>query len=535
MTARRTTSQAPDSAARPDRALFYWVIEFASILVQSTRRPGYFHEMKAENPWSLIALSILGAYVAVSPSISLVPAFGLHNEKRMLQIAVLLAVGGILLVSSTARKRLLTNFTELPLHARWGLGAVFGLGMLSAVLAPAPFYAFLELSHFVLLFVAAGVVASAVRQAPQQTQRVLLGAVVVSVLLYAVYFAVRYGGALAFPALEIGRETVGGFANTRFFNQYQTWTLPLLGGAVLALPNRWNVGQGVVLFLAALWWTLIFASNVRGTVVAMCIAAIGVWLLFRKQAYHWLGVQAAALLAGGVLYYVLFTLAGDAAPQVVERLGNVGQSRRLETWAKCLDMAWAHPWLGLGPMHFSWPPYHFVKPAHPHSAFLQWLAEWGIPSTGIMSGMAVWGGWKWIQQERDTVKEKTNSAGAVGGALVAAMLAGGAHAMVSGLLVMPVSQVLFALLGGWAWGRYKHSGEVTTAEFSFRSQAMLCVVLVASIGIVGSSLRDLSTVEERRSAFLEAVERNQLSPRYWTQGYIGVRDSSVIERARRDQ
>lgn len=486
---------------------------------------------------SRFGATLLSAYIAVVPSISLIPALELYNEKRALQIGVVLAVGAVLLVSSTTRRRWLTIFFNLPNRARWGLGAVLGLGVLSAALAPAPFYAFLELSHFVLLFVAAGVVASAVRQAPQQTERVLLGAVVVGVLLYAIYFAVRYGGALAFPALEIGRETVGGFANTRFFNQYQTWTLPLLGGAVLALPTRWKGGKAGILLLAALWWALIFASNVRGTVVAMGVAAIGVWLLFRKQAYRWLGVQAAALLGGGVLYYVLFTLGGGVAPQVVERMGEVGQSRRVQHWAKCLDMAWTHPWLGVGPMHYAWPPYDFAPAAHPHNAFFQWLAEWGIPSTGIMSGLTVWGGWQWMQQERDEANTNETRSNAVRVALTASILAGAAHAMVSGLLVMPVSQILLVLVGGWAWGRYQPGSQFprSSGGLSKWAQGTLCAVLVGSMMVVGSSLRNLATVEERRSSFLEAVERNQLSPRYWTQGYIGVRDSSVIERARRNR
>jgi len=453
-----------------------------------------------------------------------------------LQIAALLAVGGILLVSLTIRKRWLGIFSELPFQARWGLGAVFVLGVFSATLAPAPFYAFLELGHFVLLFVAAGGLASAVRQAPKQTERVLLGAVVISVLLYAVYFAVRYGGSLAFPRLEVGRETITGFANTRFFNQYQTWTLPLLAGAALAVPRRWGVGRYAVFSLTALWWTLVLASNVRGTVIAMGVASIGVWLLFRKQARHWLLTQAAAVLAGSVLYFFAFYLVGDAAPQFAARMQHVdGESWRIQRWLTTIELTALHPWLGVGPMHFAWPPFHFEPGAHPHNAFLQWMVEWGIPSTVLMTGMGVWGGWRWMQQEREEAKVADARSNAVRVALVASVLAGAAHAMVSGLLVMPVSQMLLVLVGGWAWGRFQHRTSTSSMSASIPAQAVLCVLLVGSIGVVGSSLQDLTTIEERRSAFLEATERNRLAPRYWTQGYIGVMDSTVIEQARHDR
>jgi hypothetical protein len=107
--------------------------------------------------------------------------------------------------------------------------------------------------------------------------------------------------------------------------------------------------------------------------------------------------------------------------------------------------------------------------------------------------------------------------------------------MVSGVLVMPVSQVLLALVGGWAWGRYQHGDPELEAAPSVRARATLCVLLVASVVVVGSSLQALSTIEERRSAYVEAVDQPKYWPRYWQQGYIGVEDASVRDRARPDR
>ncbi len=112
------------------------------------------------------------------------------------------------------------------------------------------------------------------------------------------------------------------YANIRFFNHYQTWTLPLLGGILLSIPKDWNIARGGVLGLIALWWALIFASNVRGTIVAMGVAAVGVGLLFRRHAKPWLLVQAAGLLAGIGLYYLLFSTGGS--PPVVEKFSEGG-------------------------------------------------------------------------------------------------------------------------------------------------------------------------------------------------------------------
>jgi len=484
-----------------------------------------------------VAIVLLsGAYVVLAPSLTPIVPLDLYNDKRFWQVGLLLAMGIVLLASRSARRQWLTTFRALPLLARTGLGAVLGLGLLSAALAPSPFYAFLEVGHFVLLFALAGIVATVVRRSPRRTGTLLLGAVVLSAFLYAVHFAVSYALSVAWPALEVGRGSISGFANTRFFNQYQTWTLPLLGAAVLAIPALRRVGRGVVFFHLALWWTLILASNVRGTVVALALAAVGVGLLFRKRAARWLGVQAAAVLAGAGLYFVAFHLVGDAAPQFADRLQQIdGRSWRLQRWATCIELVGAHPWLGAGPMHFAWAPYRIASGAHPHNAFFQWLAEWGIPSTAIMSGLVVWGGGRWMWQERTASTTDSEASNAIRVGLVAAVLAGTAHAMVSGLLVMPVSQVLLALVGGWAWGRYRHDEAPAETVQSVPTRAVVTGLLLGSMLIVGGSLRDLSTLEERRSAFVDTADRSRLSPRYWAQGYIGLRDTSVQKRARLDR
>jgi O-antigen ligase len=484
---------------------------------------------------SAFLLWLLVGYVALVPSLSMVPGVGLYNEKRALQIGILVVVAGVLIVSRSGRQRWLSTFTGFPFWARLGLGTVLGLGLLSSALAPASFYAFLEVGHFVLLFVAVGVVASELRRAPQWTQRVLLGAVAVSGVLYAVYFATGYGMHLAIADIKLWPEGGTNYINIRSFNQFQTWTLPLFAGVLLSLPQHRWVGKGVIFGLMSLWWALVFASNVRGTIVAMGVAAVGVGLLFRGRAKKWLIVQALALLAGLSIFYVLFT---GGAPPVTEKFGS-GSSNRLEHWQRCLELSRMHPWLGIGPMHFAWPPYQFTEPTSPHSALMKWLTEWGIPSALIMMGIVIWAGWRWIQNERRIALNDAETSNAVGVALVAAVLAGATHSMVSGLLVTPLSQMVFAFVGGWAWGRYYNSDRSpdrsASVKFSARSHALVCVLLVGAMGVVGASLKDLSTVEERRLAFRDAVEDNRFAPRYWTQGYIGVRDSSVIKRARRDR
>ena len=145
----------------------------------------------------LLLVGLIGAYVLVVPSLSLVPPLDSYNERRFLQVALLLSIGGVLLASRPARTQWLSAFTRLPRLGRWGLGAVLGLGPLSSALAPAPFYALLEVAHLGLLVVAAGVVASVVRRAPRAIEWGLVGTVASSAGVYAAYFTASYGAYVA--------------------------------------------------------------------------------------------------------------------------------------------------------------------------------------------------------------------------------------------------------------------------------------------------------------------------------------------------
>lgn len=472
----------------------------------------------------------MGAYLVLMPCIQLVPDVGLYNGKRLLQVGLLAVVGIGLLGSKRLRTRWLRTIQQLPFIARLGVGAVFTLGIISSVRAPMPGYAVLEVAHFLLLFVCAGMVAAIYQQAPARMDRLLVGIVAVSVLMYAVQFAIGYGMSLASDQVALWPEGFTGFANIRHFNQYQTWTLPLLAVPVLWLPKRWGVFRYGVFGLMMLWWALMIASNVRGTVLAMAVAVGAVFVAYRHQARRWLRVQLSAFIGGGVLYGMLFYVVAGVEPQLVERLSDTGEyTGRLDYWRAALDMIGQHPWLGAGPMHFAWPANYFGAGAHPHSALLQWMAEWGVLATVLVLGVLGWGVWTWLRRSKRPNRSTVRRPMGVYVALTASLVAGGAHAMVSGLIVTPVSQMLMVAVIGWVWGM--GAGERETSVLSRPrttppwAHALLCVCIVLALGWVSwKSWNDMRTMKERRVAFLEQVDRNLFSPRYWQQGFIGVRE-----------
>jgi len=432
-----------------------------------------------------------------------------------------------------ARQHWSTTFFTLSTPGYISLGAVLSLGVLSSIKSSAPGWALLEVSHLFFLFILAGGVASATRGASDWLRWMILGSIVLSVFLYVIQFGVGYAMHFTMESIGLWPDQYVGFGNLRHFNQYQTWTLPLLAVPVLILPSRWRILKGGIFGFLSVWWTLVIASNVRGAILAMVVATVGVGLLFRRQAWKWIAIQVSALLVGVGLYYFLFSPTMEGAPPVVDKVESGNYFRRIEHWLICLEMVASDPWLGAGPMHYAWPPINFTPGAHPHNAVMQWLGEWGLPSTLIMVGLTCWGGWTWMRQEKEKATSSDGASTALSVGLVAAIMAGAAHSMVSGIIVTPVSQIFLVLLGGWAWGRYQRRSQWPSAQtFSFRAHAALSILLIVSMAIIGSSLWDLSAAEERRTAFVQASDQTRLSPRYWAQGYIGVRDSSVVENAR---
>ena len=483
----------------------------------------------------------LSGFLWLAPNVNLIPPLGLYNGKRVVQIGLLCLVAGLLLASKALRQQWLQGFAAQSAGVRWGLGAVLGLGVLSSAGAPMPAYAGTEVAHLALLVVAAGMVAAWYPNAPMSADRLIVGVVSVSVALYALQFAVGYGMHLATGHIPLWPDGFIGFANIRHFNQYQTWTLPLLAVPVLWCARRWMVLRIGAFALAALWWMLIIASDVRGTALAMGIAAVGVGLIFRKEAYGWLRVQGASLVAGGLLYLGLFYLVAGVQPELVDRLSDGRQyAGRLEYWGAAGDMIGAHPWLGAGPMHFAWPLNYFGAGAHPHNALVQWAAEWGLPSTLIVVGLAGWGFVAWVRRERfaETASARRQPS-VVRVALVASVLAGAAHAMVSGIIVAPVSQVLMVLIVGWAWGRYRtaaaHQAPTPRMRPGISAQTMLCVLAVVAAGwITWRAQADLPAMETRRTTFIEAADRTLLSPRYWQQGFFGIPEARRLQPAEPD-
>ena len=276
-----------------------------------------------------------------------------------------------------------------------------------------------------------------------------LACAVYLLLEVAIYISVLKAGVQPKPS-----QLIVGFDNYRFLNYVQTISLPMLGLMAARMPDR-----GRQLFwwgITALWWMLLFVSAGRGTFVGLTVAMAMVWCSLPKVAGAWCRSMLLAGLAGLLAYlffYAAIPLLRGLEPfgllvTTAERTLANPTSGRLQLWIRALEMVGEYPWLGAGPLHFAHYDRDLQTGASPHDWLLQIGSEWGMPALFLLCGVLALAVHKlWQLRKIISVKEQdTLTAWLVTGL---AILVDG---LVSGLIVMPTSQLWIALYVGCAWG-----------------------------------------------------------------------------------
>lgn len=365
------------------------------------------------------------------------------------------------------------------------LALFFLLGLVSSSTAYSPRHAFLEWANLLLLCGAAWLVATEISaKGDLLLDKVLMlcGLACAAYLLLeiAIYLSVLKAGVQPKPS-----QLIVGFDNYRSFNYVQTISLPMLGLLAARMPDR-----GRRLFwwgITALWWMLLFVSAGRGTFVGMAVAVAMVWGTLHKAATAWCRAMVLAGVAGlfaYLLFYAAIPLLMELEPfgllfTTAERTIENPTSGRLQLWIRALEMVGKDPWLGAGPMHFAHYGRDLQLGSSPHNWPLQIGSEWGLPALLLLCSVLALALFKlWQLRKIVAVKDQdTLTAWLVTGL---AILGDG---LVSGLIVMPTSQLWIVLYVGCAWGwTYSLSPAVKTVDFRLsavhRIFISLCVLLL---------------------------------------------------------
>lgn len=462
----------------------------------------------------------VGMCLVISPFLVFPIVSGAHfyDNQRLVEIscvAFALVLIGFQLVHGAATPLLLSRTTTLL------LALFFLLGLVSSSIAYSPRHAFFEWANLLLLFGVAWLVAAEISTKGDLLMDKVLMLCGLACALYlllevAIYLAVLKAGVQPKPS-----QLIVGFDNYRSFNYLQTISLPMLGLMAARMPDRGR--QFFWWLITALWWMLLFVSAGRGTFVGLTVAIALAWCALRKAAGAWCRAILLAGLAGLVAYlffYAAIPLLMGLEPfglffTTAERTVENPTSGRMLLWVRALEMIRENPWLGAGPVHFA----HFGRDlqlgSSPHNWPLQIGSEWGIPALFLLSCMLALALFK-LWQLRKIIAAKNQDT------LTAWLVTGLAilvDGLVSGLIVMPTSQLWIALYVGCAWGwTYSLSPAVKTIDFRPSAVERMLISLGAILMIyamvngIWPELKELSALNAIYS------ESTVLAPRIFSNG-----------------
>lgn len=482
--------------------------------IQAGRIPSWSMGSVRAMPFCVLLCAALGANFLVVAG---------HDRQRILEIAMLLAAAIVVL----ARRRP----TRRPLFegpAGICLATFFALGITSATMAFSPRFALFEVAALFLLYLLASQVGDEVARRGSAALRLILQTIAAIATLYSVHFLVAYVSALSFGNPLTLDDFTWGFSNIRFFNHVQTSILPLFV-LLCCLTPRADRLRPLWLGVTIYWWTALIATTGRGTFLGIAMGCAIIAVVLRRVAIPYLKMAALTAALGLATYFILLVaipvVVGaqgmGAISFVVERTAADPASGRMFLWRRAVELIMQHPLLGVGPMHFA----HYADRhigAHPHDWLMQIGSEWGLPALACLLTAIVLALRALLHAGRKI------AAGDIANQTIFAALLTGAVAilidgLVSGLFVMPQSQLAIALYLGCAIGWYKSvvpDPHAAASNIVGRAGGALLVV-VAMAGVAGVWQDVVARYEQQPlTPAQEAANQGQHRPRLWITGYF---------------
>jgi putative inorganic carbon (hco3(-)) transporter len=429
-----------------------------------------------------------------------------YNIQRIAEILLVSGAALLLILSAKQRTQWIRTFRHLPELGRLGIVIFFGLGVVSTLQAELPRFAFLELGLFALLFIFALAISSAVILDETAVTAKLIWLVFCAIALYSIAFYINIFRPFSNNLLAPG------FSNLRLLAQFQAWTLPLVTLPLFFLAKTDRALRVMVYLFAALWWGIAFFNSAKGLAVALVFSGLLILMLMKDSgSRQWLLLQVKVVLLGLAIYLALslVTTQGGYLTKLEDSYGS-----RLTLWRESLHYILQHPILGIGPLHLS----NHVNGlgAHPHNSLLQIAAEWGIPATLTILLLFVWGGWAWLKQSMADQQPMRI-------ALTFALSTGAIYSLTSGIIVMPLSQIMMALVIGLILGIYQHKSAINSSV-SISSHWFL-IIAIALILIRFNSVLFPEVLHLSRDEFVWIATHSQeghirLYPRFWQQGWF---------------
>ena len=480
--------------------------------------------------WGQFLIFIICCMALVfSPSVDVVPfVINSYDEKRVLEILLVITV----LLHQVVRGRRLQGYAYSSL-------LVFLLLFLSSCFASFPRLAFLDVTLFVGLFFFVDFVKNAWLKNAGQTLNYVVVAACLSAFLFILSgdiltLIMGYLPGFYEKAWTPNTSSFYRFTNVRFFNQYQLFIFPLM-----AIPLTMDVPivskyKKMLFGLLVCWWALLFLTGGRGALIAITAAILVSSLVYRRASISFVKTQGFSAVFGIIVYGFLINFVYTSSESMILR-SDV--SRRIDLWERAIDLIVQNPFFGVGGMHYAWPPNYLSN--HPHNSVLQIASEWGLPAALAVLGLFLYSLVCWIR--RFNYKTVSGRNGEVNPQMIVvlfcSLLAGAIYSLVSGVIVMPLSQIMAALVIGLMFGVYQsinaekgsfpiRIGKKELAIKTYLSRFLAGITLTVFVWTVMPSL--LPRILDGK-AFITKCFKN---PRFWAAGEIPFNGVVVASQAR---
>lgn len=466
----------------------------------------------SRNIWLLLL-----AYVFAAPFIPLTgisikwQEVSLMDWQRIFEAGVLLICMALALTSPRPIR-------PPPLFLAWF--ALFTLGGLSALLvAEHTVFSLLEWSWLLMITILAGYIHGLGINNREKLDRTILTVVLASAFGYLWWFW-KLNAFIYFTPLPEGVVRVvdfPGFANIRFFSDFQSFLLLLLPAAIQRIVPRGPVKIATELFVG-LFFALALIVGSRSLLVAHILMHALMLTLLGKR--YWPFLRSQMLFWGlGLFYFLVLTklipilMGGHSGSLVASTIMRFDSSFRIDLWIQAWDIIKQHPWLGIGPLHYANFPNAIAS--SPHNFFLQIAAEWGVPAFLLFSLLLG----RVIHLNIKTLKQIPNlRLDNIPLGMVCVSIAVVLQALVaSSPLNYPVGQVVALICFAYPM-QENQAGQMHQTR---RGGASMSLIGVFAMMMVIGSLTTLQSIKERNLCFYyNPWPTKQFAPRFWQQGWL---------------
>ena len=475
---------------------------------------------------ALFILILPCAALVLTSSFDVVPGVAPYNGKRLVETLVFLSIISLVMIFPRPRSAFFDQVQKVPTLIIAAFSLAFALAVWSSLRFSPPGYSLAEVGILLALLIAALCIAASRRVLGTLFDRIALSAIM---LLGVAVATQEFMGLLANWNLD--REfsydqMLVRFAHPRFYNQLQTWSIPLLAAIPMVFKPTAR-SRALAVILIAIQWYIVLATGGRGTTVSLIFSMCLFAAITYRRARRWAGLQLAGFLIGCLLFGGVSLTHTSLAPEGGEFLEQSVQRPMLHTtgrsymWAVAWNQAKDNPVLGIGPGRFVCESPAKLA-AHPHNFVIQLVSEWGFPATLLILLAGVWLAGRLVMGVVRAAESDPPKGQPAVVLLASSIFAAAIHANLSGVLMTPASQMLGCLILGWTMGLNRGG---SPSEVKIRSHGGT-TLKVAGVGLAGIasglllvffSISELRNMEERLSGLMTAAPD---LPRYWQAGLI---------------